>query len=129
MHAGLELYHLLALMRASRHSLQPSWRQVSQQWHVAHVGASPVSPILLHRLRTAEDGKAHPGCTIGILDIFGFEVFGEHNGFEQLCINYANEKLQQLFTHHIFKLEAAMYQREGVETGSVTFEDNQAVIT
>jgi myosin heavy subunit len=61
--------------------------------------------------------------SIGILDIFGFEVF-ELNSFEQLCINYANEKLQFHFNEVIFSEETAMYAAEGVPTESVVFEDN-----
>lgn len=61
--------------------------------------------------------------SIGILDIFGFEVF-ELNSFEQLCINYANEKLQYHFNEVIFNEETLMYKSEGVPTEEVVFEDN-----
>jgi myosin heavy subunit len=64
---------------------------------------------------------------IGLLDIFGFEIF-EVNSFEQLCINYANEKLQQIFNAHTFKMEEKLYQVEGVPYANVEFIDNQEVL-
>jgi len=65
--------------------------------------------------------------TIGLLDIFGFESF-EKNSFEQLCINYANEKLQQKFCQDIFREVHAEYVFEGLTSVSADYEDNTAVV-
>lgn len=65
---------------------------------------------------------------IGVLDIFGFELF-QTNSLEQLFINYANEKLQQLFNQCVFKQEQQEYAEEGLKLGVVTFADNIQVCT
>lgn len=63
---------------------------------------------------------------MGILDIYGFEIF-EHNDFEQFCINYVNEKLQQYFIDHTIRAEQDDYEAEGVEWEHVDYFNNKTV--
>jgi len=76
---------------------------------------------LVNRINRSLDRTKRQGASfIGILDIAGFEIF-DLNSFEQLCINYTNEKLQQLFNHTMFILEQEEYQKEGIDWKFIDF--------
>uniref|UniRef100_A0A8C4V0Q2 Myosin VB n=1 Tax=Falco tinnunculus TaxID=100819 RepID=A0A8C4V0Q2_FALTI len=83
-------------------------------WIVQHVNKAMHTTVKQHSF-------------IGVLDIYGFETF-EVNSFEQFCINYANEKLQQQFNLHVFKLEQEEYMKEGIPWTLIDFCDNQPCI-
>ncbi|KAF2756040.1 myosin-2 [Pseudovirgaria hyperparasitica] len=86
-------------------------------WLVETINASLATEEVLARAKTF----------IGVLDIYGFEHFAK-NSFEQFCINYANEKLQQEFNQHVFKLEQEEYVREQIDWKFIDFSDNQPCI-
>ena len=78
-------------------------------------------------LSSAFDSNSEPAARIGVLDIFGFESF-QRNSFEQLCINYCNEALQQQFNAFVLKNEQAEYEREGIHWSFIEFPENQDVL-
>lgn len=80
--------------------------------------------IVLQRVRIVNKDAS---VAVGVLDVFGFDAF-ESNGLEQLCINYANEALQQLFNQHMFKLEMLEYERENIPFQTIEYPDNQRSI-
>ncbi len=83
---------------------------------------------LVERVNETLDAKTKRQYFIGVLDIAGFEIF-EYNGFEQLCINFTNERLQQFFNHHMFVLEQEEYKKEGIHWEMMNFGlDLQACI-
>ncbi|XP_064213599.1 myosin heavy chain, muscle isoform X1 [Tribolium castaneum] len=76
--------------------------------------------FLVKKCNETLDTKQKRQHFIGVLDIAGFEIF-DYNGFEQLCINFTNEKLQQFFNHHMFVLEQEEYKAEGIQWTFIDF--------
>jgi len=100
----------------TRHSMAKTVYSRLFDWLVWRINQSTMSK--------GGSAKTHK---IGILDIYGFEVF-EWNSFEQLCINFANEKLQQHFNSHMFTLEQQLYTEEGITWSHITWQDNREII-
>ncbi|XP_014693242.3 unconventional myosin-VIIb isoform X1 [Equus asinus] len=88
-------------------------------WIVKKINAAIFTP-------PAQDPK-NVRRAIGLLDIFGFENF-ENNSFEQLCINFANEHLQQLFVQHVFTMEQEEYLSEGIAWDYIHYTDNRPTL-
>ena len=108
------------------HDLQRSWH-TRDALSKAIYGAlfSWAVGFINKQLATAE--LEHSESFIGILDIFGFESFA-NNGFEQLLINFANEKLQATFNQHVFATEQKLYASEGISWRAVDWPDNMGCI-
>lgn len=87
-------------------------------WLVSKINQSIQTPATLSRVKTNH--------VMGILDIYGFEVF-QTNNFEQLCINFCNEKLQQLFIELTLKQEQEEYLKEGIEWEPVEYFNNKVI--
>uniref|UniRef100_A0A8D0RVS1 Myosin IH n=1 Tax=Sus scrofa TaxID=9823 RepID=A0A8D0RVS1_PIG len=82
---------------------------------------------LVNKINSSLVNKDFTGKTvIGLLDIYGFEVF-DKNGFEQFCINYCNEKLQQLLIERTLKAEQAEYEMEGIEWEPIQYFNNKII--
>ncbi|XP_028282689.1 unconventional myosin-IXb isoform X2 [Parambassis ranga] len=102
-----------------RDSMAKSLYSALFDWIILHIN---------HAMLNRRDMEESVPClSIGVLDMFGFENL-QTNSFEQLCINYTNEKLQCYINHHIFKLEQEDYVSEGITWKNISFTDNSGCI-
>ncbi|XP_019056780.1 PREDICTED: myosin-16 isoform X2 [Tarenaya hassleriana] len=109
-----------------KRSLDPHGAAISRDG-LAKTIYSRLFDWLVDKINVSIGQDPHSRRLIGVLDIYGFESF-KTNSFEQFCINYTNEKLQQHFNQHVFKMEQDDYQKEEIDWSYVEFVDNQDVV-
>ncbi|KAK4492484.1 hypothetical protein RD792_003293 [Penstemon davidsonii] len=109
-----------------KRSLDPEGALVSRDG-LAKTMYSRLFDWLVDKINNSIGQDPNSKCLIGVLDIYGFESF-KHNSFEQFCINFTNEKLQQHFNQHVFKMEQEEYTREEIDWSYIEFVDNQDVL-
>ncbi|OIT32385.1 PREDICTED: myosin-11-like isoform X1 [Nicotiana attenuata] len=109
-----------------KRSLDPRSAEISRDG-LAKTIYSRLFDWLVDKINVSIGQDPQSKCLIGVLDIYGFESF-KHNSFEQFCINYTNEKLQQHFNQHVFKMEQEEYKREAIDWSYIEFVDNQDVL-
>ena len=105
--------------RDNRDALSKALYAALFDWLVARLNTT-----IAGRTDTGETNTNMPSEFIGLLDIFGFEIF-KTNSFEQLCINYANEKLQRHFNQYMLEMEQQIYEEEGISWKRISFSDNE----
>ncbi|XP_071710089.1 myosin-9-like [Rutidosis leptorrhynchoides] len=109
-----------------KRSLDPEGASVSRDG-LAKTLYSRLFDWLVEKINVSIGQDANSKYLIGVLDIYGFESF-ESNSFEQFCINYTNEKLQQHFNQHVFKTEQEEYSKEEIDWSYIEFIDNKDVL-
>ncbi|KAK9087685.1 hypothetical protein Syun_030079 [Stephania yunnanensis] len=106
--------------------LDPDSAAVSRD-ALAKIVYSRLFDWLVNKINSSIGQDPESKCLIGVLDIYGFESF-KTNSFEQFCINLTNEKLQQHFNQHVFKMEQEEYTKEEIDWSYIEFVDNQDIL-
>ncbi|KAL2510788.1 Myosin-11 [Abeliophyllum distichum] len=109
-----------------KRSLDPDGAAVSRDG-LAKTMYSRLFDWLVDKINNSIGQDPNSKSLIGVLDIYGFESF-KTNSFEQFCINFTNEKLQQHFNQHVFKMEQEEYTKEEIDWSYIEFVDNQDVL-